>query len=57
MQIDNKLELIIVPILCSQISSNSIIWSDEISAYANLKDLFFVMARVATITSSLIMIP
>ncbi|KAG0419263.1 hypothetical protein EQH57_0549 [Dictyocoela roeselum] len=38
--IDNKLELTIVPILCSQVASNSIIWTDEHGAYANLKDLF-----------------
>ncbi|KAG0438117.1 hypothetical protein DMUE_3290 [Dictyocoela muelleri] len=38
--IDNKLELTIVPILCSQVAANSIIWSDEPGAYANLKDYF-----------------
>ncbi|KAG0419256.1 hypothetical protein EQH57_0551 [Dictyocoela roeselum] len=38
--IENKLELTIVPILCSQVAANSIIWTDEHGAYANLKDLF-----------------
>ncbi|KAG0430428.1 hypothetical protein DMUE_5661 [Dictyocoela muelleri] len=38
--IDNKLELTIVPILCSKVAANSIIWSDEHGAYANLKDYF-----------------
>ncbi|KAG0439782.1 hypothetical protein DMUE_2191 [Dictyocoela muelleri] len=38
--IDNKLELTIVPILCSQVAANSIIWSDEYGAFANLKDYF-----------------
>ncbi|KAG0442399.1 hypothetical protein DMUE_0292 [Dictyocoela muelleri] len=38
--IDNKKEFTIVPIICSQVASNSIIWTDDHGAYCNLKDLF-----------------
>ncbi|KAG0417576.1 hypothetical protein EQH57_0940, partial [Dictyocoela roeselum] len=38
--IDIKEEFTIVPIICSQIASNSIIWTDEHGEYCNLKDLF-----------------
>ncbi|KAG0421195.1 hypothetical protein DMUE_6306, partial [Dictyocoela muelleri] len=38
--IENKKESTIVPIICSQVASNSIIWSDEHGAYSNLKDIF-----------------
>ncbi|KAG0438059.1 hypothetical protein DMUE_3331 [Dictyocoela muelleri] len=38
--INDKIELTIVPIICSQVASNSTIWTDEHRAYSNLKDLF-----------------
>ncbi|KAG0437814.1 hypothetical protein DMUE_3464 [Dictyocoela muelleri] len=39
--INDKKELTIVPIICSQVASNSTIWTDEHRAYSNLKDLFY----------------
>ncbi|KAG0437724.1 hypothetical protein DMUE_3528 [Dictyocoela muelleri] len=38
--IENKDEFTLVPIICSQVAANSIIWTDENRAYNNLKDFF-----------------
>ncbi|KAG0436214.1 hypothetical protein DMUE_4332 [Dictyocoela muelleri] len=38
--IDNKEQFTIVPIICSQVESNSIIWTCDHGGYCNLKDLF-----------------
>ncbi|KAG0421376.1 hypothetical protein DMUE_6295, partial [Dictyocoela muelleri] len=37
--IPNKEEITLVPIICSQVASNSTIWTDENRAYRNLREL------------------
>lgn len=44
--IPNKQSTTIIPIICSQVLNNSIIWTDEHKSYARLKDLNFIYGTV-----------